>query len=421
LGAPSPKSTVASALSAVPAVAITVPRPKVSWVTRSPTASGTIATGARVLPVGRGGGAEGPQALLGLLGDNGPLQVTTKGKLAPAFDYAEELAAAQKAFAEIVQQLGEAAPVPTPGIQESQPMTNVRILGVKIVREADSDRELHPMGQNYASLSLCVAGDLPGPALSLDEGRIDSIVTDDGTNLTPEDEWKRRISFPKLTKDRTTAFFDIELPATSDPCGFREIRGALAASVASGSFDVDLGFEHLEPGAKGGQLDAELQRIEPSGENETTIDLHISVSQENVQGFALLDAAGNALESRQSGYSSSSNECTLTYTVVGEWPRDGKIVLRIVTEVGRYSVPWLIENVDVLGRPRGGAAPEKPEKKAKKGAKKSRGGAGRRRPGGRRASAAARRSPARRVKVRTAKAPVFPPGYPAGGEVAPLE
>ena len=52
-------------------------------------------------------------------------------------------------------------------------------------------------------------------------------------------------------------------------------------------------------------------------------------------------------------------------------PTDGKIVLRVATEVGRYSVPWLIENVDVLGRPRGGGSPSKPEKKpAKKGAKK---------------------------------------------------
>jgi hypothetical protein len=46
----------------------------------------------------------------------------------------------------------------------------------------------------------------------------------------------------------------------------------------------------------------------------------------------------------------------------------------------------------------------------------------RRKPRPRRKAAPRRASShkARRPKVRTAKAPVFPPGYPSGGEVVPL-
>ncbi len=331
-----------------------------------------VSDDALILKLLRSGGTEGPQALLGLLGDKGPLSVVTKGKLAPAFDYAEELAAAKKAFAEIMQDLG-GAPTAAPGVQEGPPMTNVRVLGVKVVREANSERELNPLGQNFASVSLCIAGDLPSAALSLDEGRIDAVVTDDGSNLTPDDEWKRRISFPKLTSDRTTAFFDIDLPADREIGGFKEIRGALSCVISSGSSDLDLGFATLEPGATSDKLEASLPRVEPSGESETTLDLHVAVSRQNVESFALFNEAGEQMESTQTGYSSSSEESTLTYVVRGEWSGKGRIVLRVATELTRCSVPWSIENVDVLGRPRGGSAPAKVEKagkKAKKGSKK---------------------------------------------------
>jgi len=106
----------------------------------------------------------------------------------------------------------------------------------KLVREADSDRDLHPMGQNYPSFSFTVVGDLPGGAVKAEEGRMDVAVTDAGDNLVPDDDWKRRISFPKLTSDRRSAFFDVELRLGDAPVeGFREIRGRRRSTWASRS------------------------------------------------------------------------------------------------------------------------------------------------------------------------------------------
>jgi len=294
------------------------------------------------------GGAEDPQAVLAALGDNGPLTATTKGKVAPAFDYEAAVAAAREKFEALLPDLK----LPR-GPEKGPPMANARIVAAKIVREADGDRDLNPMGQNYPSISFTICGDLPGPALKADEGRIDAAIVDTGENLAPDDDWKKRINFPKLTKDRRSVYFDIDLPLPPEGAtGFREIRGMMSCRVASGSEDIDLGLSSLEPGTEGKALGARIERFE-SDEDRHTLELRVALPREQVEAVALLDGPGNATPLDENGYSAVNDEVTFTYGFRGELPEKPRLVARIAKNLQTYEVSFVIENVDLAGRPRG--------------------------------------------------------------------
>jgi hypothetical protein len=235
-------------------------------------------------------------------------------------------------------------------------MQNVRIVAAKLVREADSDRDLTPMGQNYPSLSYAIVGDLPAGAIKAEEGRMETAITDAGANLVPDDDWQRRISFPKLTNDKRSAFFDIELRLGDGPVeGFKEIRGQVSIFASSGTEDVDLGFKKLEAGAAGKEHGATIERYDVQDEQRATLDIKLLVSMERIAGITLVTAKGEEIPVSQQGYSSSGDECTLTYVVEGVVPKKFKLIARMAKDLHRLEVPFEIRDVDLLGRPRGSA------------------------------------------------------------------
>jgi hypothetical protein len=290
----------------------------------------------------QGGGPEGIEGLAGA----GPLHVIAKKPLKARFDYESEAAEA----AQSVAAMQEVTPM---GPTKGPPLANARIVAVKMVLEADSSREINPMGQNYTSFSVAVCGDLPGPAVSLKEGRLDRAIVDTGESLADADEWKRRINWPKLSNDRTSAIFDFELALpTAKARRFREIAGSLVAVVAEGMKEVDLGFKKLEAEAVGAELGAVIARLEDSGEEEQTLDLKVALSKDAVQGLRLLDASGTEIPLRECGYSSSSEECTLTYTVQGKAPAKGRLLVRVYAGMKEVEIPFTLTDVDFRGQTR---------------------------------------------------------------------
>jgi len=295
----------------------------------------------------RGGGIAEPSAIAALLGDAGPIEVATKGPVAPAFDYAAEAEAARAAFEPVAAELARREERPPSG---GTPLGNVRVVGVKLVREADGERELAPLGQNYRSLTLALAGDLPAPALRAEEGRLDAALDDAGRDLSPEDDWRRRIGFPKLTADRRTVLFEVEIePPESE--GFREVRGALLCVVAEGSEEIDFGFPGLEAGAASDRLGATIERFD-RGEGGAELDLRILAPRQTLEALRVVDGEGNDLEVSERGYSTVNDESTLSYAIAGEVPADARILARVATGLRTEEFSFSVRDIDLLGRGR---------------------------------------------------------------------
>lgn len=294
-------------------------------------------------------GKQGPEALAELAGVEGPLRVEAAPPLEPIFDYAAESAAARERFDGLAASLGLGR-----GPERSKPLANVRVAAAKVVRETDGEREFSPQGESQPCIVLTLCGDLPGPALRADECRLEAAAAFDGRDLLPSDDWDRRIHFPKLTKDGATAFFDVNLripPGEID--GFREIRGVVAVQVAGEAVDVDLGIPKLEAGAEGTELGARIERLEAQDEERTGLDLRLAVGVDRVLGVSLRGAKDAEIPMERNGYSSSGDECTLTFTVEGKLPKKPMLTARVVREIRTWLVPFALENVDLLGRPRG--------------------------------------------------------------------
>ena len=297
---------------------------------------------ALMLKMMKEGGAESMQNAVGA----GPLHVVVKKPLKPLFDYESEAEAARAAFAELAAQ-HDAAPAAS-----GPPLSKARVGGVKLVYEGDNERGLAPMGQNTPGISMSILGDLPGPAVSVKEGRVDRAVTDAGENLAPDDDWKRRIHFPKLSNDRTTALLDLELPMPpKGTAGFKEIAGILTVVIAEGTHEVDLGFRKLEAGAEGSQIGAAIEGISDGGD-ETYVELKFAVGKDAIQGLKLVDAKGGMIELRERGYSSSGDQCQLSYAVKGPMPPKGKFVATLWKGMKEVDLSWAVTNIDLFGRPR---------------------------------------------------------------------
>jgi hypothetical protein len=293
--------------------------------------------------------SQGPDALMGMLPGQGPVRVVSEGGDAVAFPYAEEVAQARARFEETAATLGLSR-----GPERTRPLANARIVAAKVVREADPEREFSPQNESQPGIVLTVCGELPGPALKLEEAVLEGLTDAAGNSLLPESDWDRKIHFPKVTKDGGTAFFDITVkadPATLE--GFLEIHGVLSALVAGKAEDVDLGFASLEAGADGRELGARIERLETGDEDRTALELRLAIARERVEKVSLVTGKGKELPLSPQGYSSSNDEVTFTYEIEGRPPKKARLVARVAKEVRTFLVPFAITNVGLLGEPRG--------------------------------------------------------------------
>ncbi len=287
-----------------------------------------------------------PDKALDLLGDHGPVSLRCEGPALPQFDYAAEVAAAQAQFAEFATHAQLAVCEQRP----AQTLEHVRVVATKIVREADSERDLCPQNQNYCSVTLTVAGDLPEPALELADASCDRLVLDDGNDVTPADEWDRRCHFPKLTKDGRTVVLDVELKDTRTARGLRGVEGRVAAMRSEGSESHDLGFPELVAGATGTLANAQLHRVDQEDENRWAFEVQVQIARARVLACELVDG-DTRLPLELAGYSCCNDDSTLTYRLDGAMPNGARMVMTIAGDLSRTVFGFELRDIDWLGNP----------------------------------------------------------------------
>lgn len=288
-----------------------------------------------------------PERALQRLGITAAITLRTEGGAVQTFDYDAEVAAARAATEDLVGTPQELPPTRVAGA----PLGNPRVVAVKIVREAGGPSGLQPMGQNFPGLSFSVAGELDAPALRLDEAQLDAVVADDGTDLTPEDEWSRRISFPKLGCDGRTVWFDVDLPLPPEAsAGLSELRGRIQVLQSSGESEVDLGFPTLVDGAAGRECGAVLVRC---GEDDGTwrCEVQLQVAHDRIRAM-LLRQGDEVVELDSRGYSSCNDECTVEYASSMVPGPAARLFVRLADGLLPVEVPFALPPVDWFGRPR---------------------------------------------------------------------
>ncbi len=300
-----------------------------------------------------GSGIESGDALTEkLLGSKGAVKVVYAPGAKALFDYAAETAAAKAAFPAMVKRLGVEVAQPAPPAQGGS-FKSLKILGVRMVYETDSRKGVMPLNTNEPGLTFSVLGELPGRVLSIGKGKLLTAVAANGQDLLPERDWNRKINFPRLTEDKQSALFEIQMklpPKGSNV--LKEVSGMLEYSVGGKVEEKDLGLPGLTAGAQGKEFGAKIEKVGKSDwqKGYQKLELKLAIEREKIESVVFYDASGNELEVNPSGYMSSGRSTTLSFSRKEAFPAKGRIALKIYADMKKYEAPFKLENVPILGR-----------------------------------------------------------------------
>lgn len=233
------------------------------------------------------------------------------------------------------------------------PDENVRVAGVRLVRYADLELGVLPLGYADGYTLSLIAG-LPAPAVKVSGGRVEKALTNTGANLLPARDWDRKIRFARLSKDRRTAVFDVELLLPDEgAAALEELAGTIEYLTASGVKNVDLGVMTLEVGAKASELGANISSIEidPYRNNAAVVGLALDVTPEQIESLELYGADGAKLQVNQRGRMSVGGATTIKFSVDGPMPQKAKIVLNVFEGLQKNELAFRIMGISLAGLP----------------------------------------------------------------------
>ena len=285
-----------------------------------------------------------------LFGSNAPVQAVVTGPFAPLFDYAAEVAAAKKDFANTAEVLGIRPAFFAPPAQ-GEPLKNLTVAGVQFVNETER-KHLRAFRSWHAGYTLAVAAEFSGSVLDHTvEGEVETAIAEDGSSLLPEKDSDRKIRSTELSNDRTAVMFEVPLKLPpKGVSGFKEISGQLQYKVADGVKEVDLGITELEKGAKGTMLGARIVSIGEASKNggAQELGLELNVPDDQIKSVALV-ADGEKTELDQDASFSSPDSCTLNLTSEHAYPAKGLLFVEMYDNLRTYKAPFKLQNISLLG------------------------------------------------------------------------
>ncbi len=291
-----------------------------------------------------------------IFGTNAPISATVSGATKPLFDYEAEKAAALKALPALQKQLGGGAvgAVSLAPPAQGGALKSLKVVGVQLVTGGDQKREIQPFNQFESGYNVALLGEFPGSVLAVTgESVLEKAIASDGADLLPESEFKRKIHFPRLSKEKSGVLFELELKAPAAGVkGIKELSGQLQYTVADISKEVDLGFSKLEVGATGTQLGAKVEKIEKAFGDDTgqQITIKLNGRPEIIKSVSLV-VNGQKTPLKQNGYSGGGNSFSYPFTHTAAIPANGRLVADIFDEVKTFKVPFKLENITLLGMP----------------------------------------------------------------------
>jgi hypothetical protein len=228
----------------------------------------------------------------------------------------------------------------------------VKVAGVRLVKYSDLERGIMPLGESDG-YTLSLIAELPVPAIRASGGRMEKATTDTGKSLLPKNQWSRKIKFPRLSKDKKTVVFDVEmLLPDKDVEGLRELSGTLEYLTADSSRTVDLGMMDFKVGAKGRELGAVIRSIEknPWQKNATVLDLKLNLRPEVLESVEFYAQDGTKLDVSKRGYEAFGSTTTLNFSIKGKLPPKGRIVLNVFDGLKKNEISFKLTEITLTGQ-----------------------------------------------------------------------
>jgi hypothetical protein len=261
-----------------------------------------------------------------------------------------EVATALRGVEALQKQLGTTIAPPAKG----GALKSIQVVGVSLVNPVDNKLDLRPLNGNEG-FTLAVLAELPGSVLNItDKSTITRAVASDGSSLIKGDQdWDRRLSYPRLSKDKAAVLFDVRLKLPGDSVkGIKEVSGTIQYRVAEATREIDLGLQSLKPGSKGTELGASIEEIKEGWEENGSqrMELKLRLKPDDLKS-AFLVVDGTRTEIKRHGYSSFGEFATFTFDHKAAFPKAGTIVVEIYDQPQTFDTPFKIENITLLGKP----------------------------------------------------------------------
>ncbi len=287
-----------------------------------------------------------------LFGEKGPVQASVTGLGEAAFDYEAEVAVAREEFAALRQELG-AGPVATAAPAQSGELKSVQVVGVRYSRPTEEGIGLRPFSSE-PGYTLSLLAELPGSVLAMtEECVLETAVADDGTDLLPESEWSRRISFPSLSDSKTHVLFEAQLALPGPGVKLiREVSGRLQFTVAAGTRDVDLGFAKLAAGADGQELEAHIEAIDTKSDSsgEQWMELKLGLKPDQLKAL-YLESGSTRTELTRQGYSGFNDSYTYSFQSEKGFPAKARLIVETYADLQTFNAPFKVGPLTLLGDP----------------------------------------------------------------------
>jgi len=189
-------------------------------------------------------------------------------------------------------------------------------------------------------------GQLPGKVLKVKNGKIETAIADNGDNMLPAEDHKRKTQSAWLTgRDKNFIQFSVQLsPLPAAAKGLKELTGWLTYMVGAGEKKVDLGELELKKDATGKALNAKVTEVK---EKFRRIKIQLDVeSLESVKIVNFTDAAGNKLDFSSSGHNSWNNKHVLSFRFGGDTlPKKANVTVVLFEKIETRRMPFAANNL----------------------------------------------------------------------------
>jgi hypothetical protein len=283
-----------------------------------------------------------------LFGEEANISATFVDVSGPLFDYAQEVTQAKAEYDALLKSLGSVQ------TQKVDPPLDGQFYlgGARIVFESDQENNVRPF--NYdRGFTLSIIGQLPQRALKVKSGEITTAVTDNGQELVSEEEWDRKISFPKVSKDKRKVIFDVKLKVPNKHATqIDQLKGTLIYVTSQDTETIDLGINAFVEGEEGNALNAVIEGLGESqwSTGKEQMDLRLDVPVDTVREIRIYDGQGNPVEFSQ-GYSSFNDIVTFNLTAAeGGFPEEGRIEVLVHKGLEQFELPFALTDVGLLSR-----------------------------------------------------------------------